>query len=129
MALVFLLVLAGTPVTDGPEIAAEITPEATAQRPGPAQTEPPEGPFKTPPLALGRPILRNPFGLPALPQLDTRSSQVLAGASQPRRQPERVVCTMRIVKGDPSIDPGILVKLPAGPPDPIVRDDLARCVE
>jgi hypothetical protein len=86
MTLVFLLMLAGTPVTDGLQITAETVADAGVQRRGAAQTELLKGPFKTSPLELGRPVLRRLFRLTALPQLEVSSSQVLADVSQGRSQ-------------------------------------------
>ena len=129
MTVAFLLVLAGAAATDKVQTVARIAAEATAQQPGARQSELPEPPFRVEPLDLGRPILRTPFRLFAPPQLDASSNLVVAHAGEPDSQRERVVCTMRIIKADPSIDPGILIPLAAGPKDPIVRDDLSRCVE
>jgi hypothetical protein len=129
MTLVFLLALAGTVMSDGTQTAATVPAETPAQQPAAGLSEQPEGAFKTAPLSLGRPILRSPFRLFELRELGAGSNRVVADVTQPRSQGDHVVCTMLVVKGNPSIDPGILITIPAGPPDPIVRDDLSRCVQ
>jgi hypothetical protein len=103
MTLAFLLALAGTAVTDGPQAAAKATAEIFAQQPEAALLEQPEGVFKTAPLNLGRPILRSAFRLLELPELGASSNQVVADVTQPRSQPDRVVCTMIVRK--PVYDP------------------------
>jgi hypothetical protein len=129
MTLVLLLALAGPPVTERPRTPAGVGGERVEEQAEGAQAAPLGSRFRSAPLAPARPILRGPFRLVDAPQLEAGAKPGLADLAQRSGQSARVVCTIRVVRADPSIDPGILVRLPAGRPDSIVRDDLSPCVQ
>jgi hypothetical protein len=86
--------------------------------------------FRVAPLQLGPPPVR-PFQL-AVPD---RLPRVRDPSSPPQTQltnrRTRVSCTMRVVRLGPSMDPGILggESRVGSDPDPIVRNEVAPCVE
>lgn len=112
MTLVLVLLLVGNPATDGRETVAEAGQRGSVRGSASTQTRESNGPFRS----------------PDSPKVDPGASQELDAAPHPAVLP-RVVCTLRVIKANPSVDPGFVMRLPANVTDPIVRDDLSRCVE
>lgn len=86
----------------------------------------PQEPFKTAPLQLGRPSLipeREYFRFPeASPGLSHGQTAIAE-----RKEPATVVCTMRVIRADPTFDAAMVRSVPASRFDRIVRDDVAAC--
>ena len=125
MTLTFLLVLAGLVAANEPTLPLQAGRSPGAQPPSGAEGGRPEEPFKTAPLELGRPSPTRQLEFFTLPQGNLRSVQAGAGEQQGKRA--GVVCTMRIIQAEPSLDAGMVRSVPAGHLDRIVRDDLAAC--
>jgi hypothetical protein len=127
MTLVSLLLLAGQ-VAAGPERSTPTSPGS-----GASQTAPPTStlaaPFEVARLEWWRPLLKGPFRLARGPQLGAGASQEPSDTPEVGDVAARVVCTMRVIKASPAVDPGFVVPLPSGPIDAIARDDLSPCTE
>ena len=128
MTLVSLLVLAGQ-VAAGPAQTAPTSPGSLASQAAATPTSPIAAPFEGARLEWWRPLLQGPFRLARRPQLRAGASQEPSDTPEVGDVAPRVVCTMRIIKASPAVDPALVVPLPPGPIDPIARDDLSPCTE
>ena len=128
MTLTLLLVLAGLLATDEPRSGPTLSCRSGAQ-PAAVQAARSEQPFGIAPLQLGNPGRKGPFQLAKTPRLAVRSKQASPGMTQLRNRRTGVTCTMRIVRVEPSVDPGILASTMETRTDPMVRNELSPCVE
>lgn len=123
MRLAFLLALAAAPMTDQHPTDARAAAAIQATRP--SQN------FQAAPLQLGlAPIA------PFQPGVSVQAPPSLVASppvreTQLRNRRTGVTCTLRVIRAGASMDPGILVPPFRGAreADPIVRNDVAPCVE
>lgn len=128
VTLVLVFSLVGSLATNETQGRAGVGRSTDVRGSAVTETRAPNGPFETSPLEWKRPLLQGPFRLAEAPWAGSSAVQEVDGAQNPAARP-RLVCTLRVVKASPSIDPGFVVRFPARQRDPIVRDDLSPCVE
>jgi len=128
MAHALLLVLIGVMSADEPGIAQSVPDVGKAQPATSAQAKT-AGPFQVAPLVLGNVRGVVPFPPFVLHQGSPGTSSTDDQIVQLQNKRIGVTCGMRIVKVEPSIDPGILAPSSAPHPDSIVRNSHSPCVE
>lgn len=129
MTLTLLLVLAGLLATDEPRSGPTLSCGSGAQPAAAVQAARSEQPFGMAPLQLGNPSRMGPFQLAKAPRLAVRSKQASPGMTQLQNRRTGVTCTMRIVRVEASVDPGILASTMETRANPMVRNELSPCVE
>ena len=122
MTLALLLLLVGAASAVGPQTGANDQRTAGVQ---PAQRTPAGAlarPFETVPLEFQRPVLKSPFRPTYAPKLQGGAGQASAVPTRPQDRPAHMVCAIRIMKADPALDPGFVIRVPAQTMDPIARN-------
>ena len=121
MTLVLLLVLVGAASAVGTQTGANDQ-RATGVRPAQGtQPRPTANPFETVPLELSHSILKSPFRAAQAPKLGGGAGQDLVALAQSRETSPSAVCSIQVIRADPSLDPGIVFRVPVETMDRIVR--------
>jgi len=123
MTVTCLLMLAAAAVgTDGFTFRPRASGSADVQAASVSQSEP----FATAPLQLGRPSLQRHREYFALSPPDANVKSVFVGVPAQQRHAD-TVCTMQVIRVEPTFDAGIVRSVRTSRLDRIVRDDLAAC--
>ncbi len=121
MTHVLLLVLVGAVSAVGPQTGANDQRAAGVQAAPGTQAAPTANPFGTAPLELSHPILKSPFRATHAPKLRDGAGQDLVALAQSRQKQPSAVCSIQVMRADPSLDPGFVFRMPAETMDRIVR--------
>jgi hypothetical protein len=82
------------------------------------------------PLAAGTPSSRPPEARPALPPADSETSAPFHARGSEPSPKSGVVCTLRVLRADPSLDPGIVVTMERQvDPEMVISSPCARSTE
>jgi hypothetical protein len=123
MTLTSLLLLAAALEADAPALGPLAVGTAGAQHVSASQLD---EPFKTAPLQPGRPSLIPQREFFRLSEPNANLGYRHSGVAK-LQEPAAVVCTIRVIHADPTLDAGIVRSVRVGQFDRIVRDDLAAC--
>ena len=121
MALALLLAFLGAASPVEPQSGARDGRVPGVQPSQRIQAGPTANPFETAPLELSRPVLKSPFRATHAPKLAGGAGQDLVALAQSREKSPSAVCSIQVIRADPSLDPGFVVRVPAETMDPIVR--------
>jgi hypothetical protein len=121
MTLALLLPLVGAALAAGPQTRAKDQRPPGALPAQGAQAGTPARQFETAPLEFLRPMLKTPFRSAYAPKLRGGASEASTVPTQPQGKVPSTVCAIQVIKADPALDPGFVVRVPAETMDPIVR--------